>query len=241
MSASLKASNELNFCFPVRELENERVLLTPFIHTKHAETVFNAYSEDHSLFAHMPLGPYDTAKQFVDDFILGRIQSDPGMVAYAIYDKTHPSYPSPRSHAGMIGYLHSSASDLQTEIGFVTVLPRFQRTHVASNAIGLLMFYALDLPSAGGLGLRRCVWMANSVNTASIRAAERMGFVKEGVLRWDRVWATGSEKVGNGRELRNGDPREGCLGRDSVVLSVCWDDWEGGVREKVQGVMNRTN
>ena len=46
--------------------------------------------------------------------------------------------------------------------------------------------------------------------------------------------------VGNGIKLRNEDPRSGCVGRDTAMLSLCWDDWEGGAKEKVEKIMRRT-
>jgi hypothetical protein len=66
----------------------------------------------------------------------------------------------------------------------VIVLPLYQRTFVSTHAIGLLLDYALQKPGDGGLGLRRVQWMAHADNTASVRAAERMGFKMEGVLRY---------------------------------------------------------
>jgi len=167
-------------------------------------------------------------------------------VLFAVIDKTQSADSEDGGAlAGTIGYLNTSSATLSTEIGFVVTLPPFQRTHVTSNAIGLLLQYALDLPDAsadgsrGGLGLRRVQWQADSANTASIRAAERMGFRMEGLLRWDRVLRAGKEngKVGNGRSCPLGE--EGDIGRDSVILSLCWDDWEGGAREKVISVMER--
>ena len=120
------------------------------------------------------------------------------------------------------------------------VLNEFQRTHVASNAIGLLLQYALDPVEKNGLGLRRVQWGCASENRPSMRVAERMGFVKEGVLRWHVVHRDGVArgKVGNRKGLPKGGV-EGDLGRDTVVYSLCWDDWEGGGREKVQAIMDR--
>ncbi|KAF9467591.1 hypothetical protein BDZ94DRAFT_1248489 [Collybia nuda] len=118
------------------------------------------------------------------------------------------------------------------------MLPAFRRTHVTSNAIGLLLHYTLDLSTAGGLGLRRVVWMASVINGPSIGAAERMGFKREAVLRWALVLPEGKEQ-GNGRERRKGDPRENLVGRDTVVLAICWDDWENGGEEQVNAIMAR--
>ena len=120
------------------------------------------------------------------------------------------------------------------------VLQEFQRTHVASNAIGLLLQYALDPAEKDGLGLRRVQWECASENGPSMRVAERMGFVKEGVLRWHVVHWDGVArgKVGNRRGLPKGGG-EGDLGRDTVIYGLCWDYWEGGERERVQAIMDR--
>lgn len=170
---------------------------------------------------------------------------------FAVYDKTRVSESGGPAFAGLIGYINASATDLCIEIGCVVVLPAFQRTHVASNAAGILLHYALDLPSessadssagagcTGGLGLRRCVWMANNLNRASVGAAERMGFVREGVMRWHRVLKPSQSQAWNRRDIRKGDPREECGGRDTVILSLCFDDWENGGREKADAVMDR--
>jgi RimJ/RimL family protein N-acetyltransferase len=139
----------------------------------------------------------------------------------------------------MLGLLCTSPTDLSTELGFVLTLPRFQRTHITSNAVGLLLHWALD-PAPHGLALRSVAWKANALNAASVRAAERMGFRREGLLRWDRVLpAAKSAAGGNGRGVREGDPKPECLGRDTVLLSLCWDDWEGGAREVVDARMQR--
>ena len=183
---------------------------------------------------------------FLTNLIEPRIRRDPGYVLFVVFDKTKPACSSdhPGSLAGLIGFLNSSAPNLLTEIGFVIILPPFQRTHVSSNAIGILLKFALNLPSQqpGALGLRRVVWQANALNNASVRAAERMGFKLEGILRWERVLPASKSAVGagNGKDIRDGDPRKGCLGRDTARLSLCWDDWEGGAREEVEKMMQRT-
>jgi RimJ/RimL family protein N-acetyltransferase len=183
------------------------------------------------------LGPFTTAADFVATLITARIQPDPGNVLFAVFDKTAADAPQ---LAGIIGFLETSAVHLCTEIGFVITLPRFQRAHVTSNAAGLLLRFALEPPAAGGLGLRRVAWTANIHNAGSIRVAERLGFRREGVLRWERVLPTSrTEDVGNGGGARAGDPKHGCLERDTLLLSLCWDDWEGGAGEAVNAIMQR--
>lgn len=127
-----------------------------------------------------------------------------------------------------------------TEIGLVVVLPAYQRTHVASNAVGLMMQYALNSPGEGGLGLRRVVWHTSSMNGASQRVAEKFGFKKEGVFRWHMFFEKGRRfgKVGNGRGLPPGSDVDD-LWRDTVVYAFCWDGWDESARGVVKGLMDR--
>jgi RimJ/RimL family protein N-acetyltransferase len=166
-----------------------------------------------------------------------------GIAMFAVYDKTGVAATGDPEGvlAGIMGYTNTSAPNLSTEIAWVLTSPRFQRTHVTSHAIGLLLHYALDLPSDGGLGLRRVEWRTSTLNEGSLRAAERMGFKRDGHFRWAMVLPQSAGKTGNGRPRRAGDPREDNAGRDTVSLAVCWDEWEDSVKDQVNAVMERTN
>ncbi|EGN99555.1 hypothetical protein SERLA73DRAFT_179637 [Serpula lacrymans var. lacrymans S7.3] len=220
---------DVNFCFPVHDLENDRVRLTPFVPSLYAESFVAASLPYPELFKYVPFGPFASAKELVNDFIEPRIHHNPTFILFAVISKaSSPGDNDGKDElAGIIGLLNTSTKYLQ-----------FQRTHVTSNAVGLLMFYALDLPSESGLGLRRLQWQANELNAASIRVAEKMGFKKEAVIRWDRAVPRGRGKVSNGQEIREGDPLTGMLGRNTVVLAICWDDWLTE-REKVNDRVQR--
>ncbi|KAK0187551.1 hypothetical protein F5146DRAFT_934408, partial [Armillaria mellea] len=178
------------------------------------------------------VSPFTNEQELITSLWEKRVKNGPGEAAFAVYDKPK----SDHAYAGIITYINSSAEDLVTEIGFVMILPAFQRTHVTSNAVSTLMDYASDLPADGGLGLRRVVWTASVLNAPSVGAAKRMGFQMEGVMRWARVWPEakirGSERV----RLRKGESQGGRM----AVLSACWDEWEAGAKEKVSAVMART-
>lgn len=204
----------------------------------HAEPFFSATQPHPEIYTYLPFGPFPTVAEFLDEVVEGRVHRNPALVLFAVIDKKTGD----GKLAGIIGLLNTSTANLSTEIGFVFTLPAFQRTHITSNAIGLLLYYCLDLPSSRGLGLRRVQWQCNSVNESSIRAAERMGFKAEATLRWDRALPLGKGKVGNGRAVigRNVDgTNEEGLGRDTRLLSLCWDDWQGGGREKARAVIDR--
>jgi RimJ/RimL family protein N-acetyltransferase len=202
------------------------------------------------MYTHLPFGPFSSASE-IDDYLTARIHHDPALVLFAVIDKTRSDdfhVDDNGAFAGVIAYLNTSAVNLLTEIGFVIILPAFQRTHVTSNAVGLLLQYALNLPSEGGLGLRRVQWQTNSPNAASIAVAERMGFRKEALLKWDRVFHGGweTDKTGNNRTMprrgaavESGESNKEPMGRDTVMLSLCFDDWEEGGKEKVEAAMNR--
>ncbi|KAF9530131.1 hypothetical protein CPB83DRAFT_851613 [Crepidotus variabilis] len=244
-----------NFCFSVpNALESDRILLTPFIPEIHTLPFVTQAVRFPEIYDGLPFGPFEDADEMNRDFVQGRIQKDPGMVLFAIYDKTRPAdadaYPAGAGAlAGVIGYLNTKPAQLQTEIGFVMIYPSFQRTHVTSNVVGLLLHYALDVPSADSfsghntspLAFRRVVWQANNSNKASVRCAERLGFKLEAILRWDRVLPPRKKSlgVGNGINPRVGDPHPEGVGRDTALLALCWDDWENGERDKVDIIMQR--
>jgi hypothetical protein len=125
----------------------------------------------------------------------------------------------------------------------------FQRTHVLTHAIALLLRWTLNTPTptSEGLGLRRTQWFAKSTNIPSITAAKRMGLVEEASLnhpmRWDRVfdhWRDGVEPLpifltGERKEVE--EARGG--GRHSVLLGTDWEAWENGGREKIDALVGR--
>jgi len=226
---------DVNFAFTLPPiLESPLVKLIPFIPSQHAERFFDAAKGQDSVFLQLSF-PLTTLEEFL--VLLEFMRASPTSVLLLIIDKTKadPTYPDlGGSIAGMIGLFGSSKLNMTTEIGPVVILRPFQHTYVSRNAIGLMMHYCLDLPSAGGLGYRRVQWTANPLNLASVKVAEKMGFVIEGTMRWTWILPAGRE----GKKEREGDPRT-AAGRDSVLLAICWDDWEGGVREHVDKLMEK--
>ncbi|KAJ7176862.1 acyl-CoA N-acyltransferase [Mycena filopes] len=225
-------AHDPNFCFPVpAALQNERVKLVPFIPSEHADAFIATAGAHPDLFTYLPFGPFPTAQDFISTLIEQRIQPSRAMVLFAVFDLLGDTQPQ---MAGIIGLLDTSPENLSTEIGFVVTLPQFQRTHVTANAVGLLLRWTLE-----DLGLRRVAWKANAHNARSVNAAKRLGFRQEAVMRWERVLPASKTGTGNGVSTRGGDPRAECPGRDTVVLSLCWDDWDAGAREEVNRIMQR--
>ncbi|KAJ3898954.1 hypothetical protein F5879DRAFT_994246 [Lentinula edodes] len=286
-----------NFCYPIPDvLETTKLRLVPFVPSIHAPLILQSTTT--ATWHYLPFGPFPTAEALVEDFYEARIHRNRGDTLFVGYDLTGRETKAEDkgeggeeggadgdrgggaeerkgdnnndegTPAGICGYVYTNPSDLYTEL-FVLAFPRYHHTHVASHMIGLLMRYALDLPSsppspgpsptptspgvgdglggsgvggsggAGGLGLRRVQWSANVHNHGSIGLARKMGFRVEGIRRWARVLDSdkGEAGAGNGIKRRKGDPREECPGRDTVGLAICWDEWEEGGRERVEGIL----
>lgn len=209
---------------------------------KHAGPFFRGSKDHPELFRYMSIGPFDSEKEFVSVFIDDFVNTKSSVACFAIIDKKKsPSDADNEGEvAGMVSYMAASEVHLSAEVGYIIILPPYQRTHVTTHAIGLLLHYALDSPVEGGLGLRRMQWLADPPNKASLNAAQRLGFHLEGILRWNKIVhdADSRGKVHNGRERPPyGEQKDG--GRDTAYLSICWDDWLGGKREIVDKLMAR--
>ena len=188
-----------------------------------------AGTKDHpELYDYLPWGPFASLPSFLD-YLDGRFHRSPQCLVLAVLDKTSPVRPSPL--AGLVGFLSADTTNLSVEVGILVCLPAFQRRRVTYAAVALLLQYALNRPTDGGLGLRRVQYQANTSNDQSVAFAAKMEFRLEGVARWQRVLH--GHKPGNGLKNREGDPRAGTVGRDTAILSMCWDDWEEGKREAI--------
>ncbi|KAH6913110.1 acyl-CoA N-acyltransferase [Coprinopsis sp. MPI-PUGE-AT-0042] len=228
---------DINFNQPIPEkLESDKVRLVPFVPSIHAKPFHATYSKYQAdVERYLPV----TWKTYSDllTFSEYMVRQDPASCLFVVIDRTKPNDGEnlEESIAGVIGYIHSSPSNRAVELGPVVILPPWQRTFMSSHAIGLALNYALNLPSEGGLGLRRVAWLANPFNVGSVRAAERMGFKAEGIQRWTWILPDGRE---GGKPAVDGK-RGSNQGRDSAFLAICWDDWENGGREHVVKMMNR--
>ena len=231
-------------------LENERVAIVPFVPSIHGEAFFKEFNKASiELSRYLPLIIGNTLDDFVR-FVEIRMRRWENAVLFAIIDKTKAPIskddiynritPSGRI-AGIIGWINIVPMNYCLEIGPVIILPEFQGTFVTANAIGLILKHLFEWPNRGGLGFRRVSWAADPRNGKSVSVAEKLGFKQEGTLRW--VWVMPPERVGKpvsserkALEAEWGRPRTD--GRDSVILSISWDDWTAGGKEIVDARMN---
>lgn len=229
---------DINFTFPLLDtLESDRVKLVPFVPRVHANLYWDAVGCDLNIFRFCP-SLFPTLSHFLT-ITEAKVRQDPGNVLFSMIDKTkadpaHPEFGG--SFAGVIAILDATPANLKCEIGFVIVFPAFQKTHVSSNAVGILANYCFQSPtdSPPGLGMRRVQWYAHPHNGPSIRLAEKIGMKVEGTIRY--TWILSPPLDSEGCDGPEHDPRRG---RHSVLLAACWDDWEGGARELVRALIDR--
>lgn len=212
-------------------LETRTLKLVAYEASLHGKAFFDGVSAHPELFRYTPIPRWESVE--VLNEWAQKLREDPTRMLFAMVDKTRAPSDDVSSErgtgavAGIIALLHTP-ENLAAEIGFLYTLPAFQRTHVTRTAVALLLRLAFD-----GLRVRRVQWRALAENVASVRAAERMGFQKEGVHRWDRVVLPGVP----GNMPRKEDPRPDSMGLHVLYLAICWDDWESGWAERAKLVL----
>ncbi|VFS15909.1 Acetyltransferase (GNAT) family [Yokenella regensburgei] len=96
--------------------------------------------------------------------------ADPSLVPFAVIDSR-----SDRA-VGLVCLMAIDRANGTVEIGHVTWSPRMKNSVLGTETVWLL------LREAFACGYRRVEWKCDSLNTASRRAAERLGFTFEGVF-----------------------------------------------------------
>ncbi|CDZ98242.1 GNAT domain [Phaffia rhodozyma] len=243
-----KEAYDLNFMFPVKELRTDKVLVCPLIPSLHAQLYFDGTREGdvEATFQSLRWGPFSSVSQVYA--LLEEYRRDASSVMFAIYDLTRGPEPE---FAGVLGFMRADRRTLSLEIGHVVTLSKFRRTHVLSHACGLAIAYCLSAPPEG-LGLRRVQWTASPRNVSSQKAAIRMGFKYEGIVRGFYDLPNG--KNGNDDQALNSVEKrsrreglwkmqslwsEGVERKDRGIASDCWlasittGDWEYGDTKSV--------
>ncbi|MFK7986331.1 MAG: GNAT family N-acetyltransferase [Sandaracinaceae bacterium] len=139
----------------------------------HAEPLFDAFAEDDGrMWTYLSFGPFERVAEL--SALLHGVLEQGEWVGFAI-----------RTDRGIVGaahYMEINPRAGSVEVGAVTFSPRLQRTAAATEAMFLMADRAFED------GYRRYEWKCDSLNAASWRAAERLGFQHEGTLRNARVY-----------------------------------------------------
>jgi RimJ/RimL family protein N-acetyltransferase len=150
-------------------LEGASVTLEPVDPARHGGALYSAVDGAPSIWDHLPYGPFESQKAFTEWLEARAATEDP--LFYALVDRAGRA-------SGMASYLRMEPAHGVIEIGHIWFAPAMQRTRQATEAIFVLARHAFD-----DLGNRRLEWKCDLLNAASRRAAERFGFVYEGVFR----------------------------------------------------------
>lgn len=158
-----------------RVLQGRFVRLEALAVARHGDDLWRALQgPDPALWDYLPYGPFSERSQFDAWLANNTERRDP--LFYAVIDQASSCA------LGVFSYLNIVAQDGCIEIGHVAFGAPMQRTAGATEAIYLLARHAFD-----DLGYRRLEWKCNAANTRSVRAAERFGFIYEGLFRQHRV------------------------------------------------------
>ncbi|HEY2599044.1 MAG TPA: GNAT family protein [Candidatus Dormibacteraeota bacterium] len=153
-------------------IDGELVRLEVVDPERHATSL---YASSHvpgaeELWRHLPYGPFADQAEFTTWLEQRAASADP--LFYGVVD-----WESMRA-LGMASYLRIKPEHGVIEIGHIWFAPELQRTRKATEAIFLLAKTAFD-----DLGYRRLEWKCDSQNVPSRRAADRFGFIFEGIFR----------------------------------------------------------
>ena len=172
-------------------ISGTHVKLEP-LHMRHADELFEVASGADASFTYMAYGP------FADRAALRAFIADSAAKHDPMFWAVRPI--ATGNVSGWLTLMEIEPANAAIELGNIWFSPRLQRTRAATEAMYLLLKRAAD-----ELGYRRLVWKCHALNAASRRAAARLGFTPEGVMR--------ATKVVKGRQ------------RDTAVFSITAEEW----------------
>jgi RimJ/RimL family protein N-acetyltransferase len=136
----------------------------------HSAALWDAVKGRNQIWTYMPsYGPFPNAAAFSQWLPARAALDDP--YSYAIVDASDRA-------VGVFALMAIRPEHRVIEVGHVVYSPALQRTPLATEAQYLLARYAFET-----LGYRRYEWKCDALNAASRRAALRLGFSFEGILR----------------------------------------------------------
>jgi RimJ/RimL family protein N-acetyltransferase len=153
-------------------LAGRLVRLEPLTVERHAEALWHGLSGDDNdpLWLYLAEGPFIDRSEF--DRYLSRKADSGEAVCYAIIGNDSGGA------LGIASLMRIDRPNRVLEVGGIHYSRNLQRTAGATEAMYLLARYAFE-----DLNYRRYEWKCDALNTASRRAAERLGFTFEGVFR----------------------------------------------------------
>lgn len=135
--------------------------------------LWEAFSEDDGgMWTYMGVGPFGSRAEMEEVASQWLGSRDPLFFTFDMADGC----------GGWGSYMRIAPDHGVAEVGNLVFAPRFQRSVAATEAMYLMMRHIF------ALGYRRYEWKCDSLNAASRRAAERLGFTYEGTFRQHMVY-----------------------------------------------------
>ena len=194
---------------PAEPIDGRWCRLEPLDPIRHGDQLYDANALDTcgAIWAYLRIGPFTNRRQYFDWVRAVSAESDP--LFFAVVDRASDMA------TGVASLLRIKPTDGVIEVGWITYSPLLQRTRAATEAMYLLMRLVFD-----ELRYRRYEWKCNSLNAASRRAAERLGFTYEGTFR--------QAKVDKGRN------------RDNAWFSIIDSEWPA-IRDELERWLDPKN
>ena len=155
-----------------RVLAGSNVTLEPLTGL-HAAELWDTARKSPDSWTWLPAGPFTEFPEFSGYVRFMSVSK--GELVWVV--RPHEADGRPGAAAGWLAFLDVRPADAAIELGNIWFPPGLSRTRAATEA----MFLLLD--EAFALGYRRVSWKCNVLNSASQRAAQRLGFRHEGILR----------------------------------------------------------
>ncbi|KAJ7314606.1 acyl-CoA N-acyltransferase [Mycena albidolilacea] len=204
---------------PKGPLETALVTVEPFIPSLHVDSLSRAFCEPPTGDPDIWFYPYPKGKPFESKeetlIYVEKQRLRANLLTFAVTDRKSGDL------AGIMSLgCDPAQATLDVKLMGIKIFPKFRGTHVFIHGCYLLLSYALDPTQEGGLGLVRVGWRTPPENVQSQKAAEKAGFLREGIMRCYEVSPNGSlypevlVPDGSGR-----------MTEDAVVYSMTCHDW----------------
>lgn len=157
----------------LRPLHGVVMLLEPVSARKHGQDLYDSFTDNDPaghVWTYLGYGPWDSFEQFEAWLAEREASRDPWFYAFVRRDTGKA--------CGMGSFMRCDAANGVIEIGHIWMSPGLQKSRAATEAIFLMIRHCFD-----DLGVRRLEWKCDALNAPSRRAAERFGFVFEGIFR----------------------------------------------------------
>lgn len=157
---------------PRSPLLGDHVAVVPF-EARAVDGLWEAFgADDPGMWTYMGYGPFRSRDELAETVASWPGSDDPMFFVFEVDDRP----------VGWGSYLRIEPSHGVIEVGHLAFSRFLRRTTAATEAMYLMAQQVFDL------GYRRYEWKADALNRASGRAAERLGFVFEGVFRQHMVY-----------------------------------------------------